>query len=86
MYTNCYIGHEKTKIQSLSVQAEQLDMIPCNITVVPGRIQYCTSTLISKISGSHNNNFEDYYYLPSNLMETCDGQYRAYSNNLNYFV
>jgi len=86
MYTNCYIGHEKTKTSSLSVHVEQLDMIPCNIMAVPGRIQYCASTVNTEISGSHNNNFEDYYYLLSNLMETCDGQYRAHSHNLNYFI
>jgi len=40
MYTNYYIGYEKTKTPSLSVQVEQLDMIPCNIMVVSGRIQY----------------------------------------------
>ena len=86
MYTNYYIGYEKTKTPSLSVQVEQLDMIPCNIMAVPGRIEYDTSTLNSEISGSQNNNFEDCYYLLSNQMETCDGQYKAHSNNLNYFI
>jgi hypothetical protein len=85
MYTNHYIGYEKTKTPSLYVQVEQLDTFPCNIKIVPGKIQYCTSKLNSEISGSHNNNFAD-YYLISNLMETCDGQYRAHSNYLNYFI
>jgi hypothetical protein len=57
MHTNYYIGYEKTKTPSLSVQEEKLDMFPFNIMVVPGRNQYCTSTLNSEISGSHNNNF-----------------------------
>jgi len=85
MYTNYYIRYEKTKTPSLSVQVEQMGMIPCNIRVVPGRTRYCTSKLNSEISGSQNNNSED-YYLISNLMETCDGQYRAHSNYLNYFI
>jgi len=51
---------------------------------VPGRIQYCTSKPNSEISGSHNNNFAD-YYLISNLRETCDGQFRAHSKQFKLF-